>query len=81
MNDLFFELTIVLILSGLIAMIVSLLKQPSIIAYIITGLLVGPFGYYHLQQGDAFHAFGNWHNLAAIYGWAAVRFISAKTFR
>jgi Kef-type K+ transport system membrane component KefB/voltage-gated potassium channel Kch len=56
MNNLFFELTTVLILAGLIAMIVSLLKQPSIIAYIITGLLIGPLGYYHLQQGDAFHA-------------------------
>lgn len=56
MHNLFFELTIVLILSGLVAIIVSLLKQPSIIAYIITGLIVGPLGYYHLQQGDTFHA-------------------------
>lgn len=56
MNNIFFELTIVLILAGLVSFIVSLLKQPSIVAYIITGLIVGPLGYYRLQQGDVFSA-------------------------
>jgi Kef-type K+ transport system membrane component KefB/voltage-gated potassium channel Kch len=56
LNTLFFELTTVLILAGLISFIVSLLNQPSIIAYILTGLIVGPLGYYRLQQGDAFSA-------------------------
>jgi Kef-type K+ transport system membrane component KefB len=56
MNNIFFELTTVLILAGLISFIVSLLKQPSIIAYILTGLIVGPLGYYHLQQQDVFSA-------------------------
>src|SRR5579864_8907821 len=54
MNNIFFELTIVLILAGLVSFVVSLLKQPSIVAYIITGLIVGPLGYYKLQQGDVF---------------------------
>ncbi len=56
MNNLFFELTTVLILAGLVSFLVSLLKQPSIIAYILTGVIVGPLGYYRLQQGDAFSA-------------------------
>ncbi len=56
MNGIFFELTTVLILAGLISFIVSLLKQPSIVAYIITGLIVGPLGFYRAQQGDAFSA-------------------------
>ncbi len=56
MNNLFFELTTVLILAGLISFLVSLLKQPSIIAYILTGVIVGPLGYYRLQQGDTFFA-------------------------
>ncbi len=56
MNNIFFELTIVLILAGAVSFIVSLLRQPSIIAYILTGLIVGPLGYYHLQQGDVFFA-------------------------
>ncbi len=56
MNNLFFELTTVLILAGLVSFLVSLLKQPSIIAYILTGVIVGPLGYYRLQQGDVFSA-------------------------
>ncbi len=56
MNNLFFEITTVLILAGLVSFLVSLLKQPSIIAYILTGVIVGPLGYYRLQQGDTFSA-------------------------
>ncbi len=58
MNGIFFELTVVLILAGFIAVLVSLFKQPSIIAYIITGLIVGPLGYYHLQSREVFDALG-----------------------
>ncbi len=55
MNGIFFELTFVLILAGGIALIVSFLKQPSIIAYIVAGLLLGPLGYYQLREHDALH--------------------------
>lgn len=58
MNSIFLELAVVLILAGSIAVLVSFFKQPSIIAYIITGLIVGPFGYYHLQQREVFDALG-----------------------
>lgn len=56
MNNLFIEFAIILILAGAVSFLVSLLKQPSIIAYIITGLIVGPLGYYQLQQSDVFSA-------------------------
>ncbi|HVY67442.1 MAG TPA: cation:proton antiporter, partial [Patescibacteria group bacterium] len=56
MNTLFLELTTVLILAGLVSFLVSLLKQPSIVGYIIAGLLIGPLGFYRLQDGDAFSA-------------------------
>jgi Kef-type K+ transport system membrane component KefB len=56
MNGIFFELTLVLIVAGLIAVLVSFFKQPSIIAYILTGLIIGPLGYYHLHQAEAFNA-------------------------
>ncbi len=56
MNHLFVEFSIILILAGLVSFLVSLLKQPSIIAYIITGLVVGPLGYYQLQQTEVFSA-------------------------
>lgn len=52
MNTLFLELTIVLVIAGGIACIVSFFKQPSILAYILTGLILGPFGYYKLHQGE-----------------------------
>lgn len=55
MNSLFLDLTIVLILAGLIAFLISLLKQPGIIAYIITGLIVGSFGYYQMNMGNVLH--------------------------
>lgn len=55
MNNLFLDLTIVLILAGVIAFLISLLKQPNIIAYIITGLIVGSFGYYQMNMGNVLH--------------------------
>ncbi len=53
MNNIFFELTIILITAGAISIVVSFFKQPSILAYLLTGLLIGPFGYYQLHQGEA----------------------------
>lgn len=58
MDNIFFQLTSILIIAGLTAVIISLLKQPSIIAYILTGLIVGPLGYYHLHQKEVFEALG-----------------------
>ena len=57
-HTLFYEITLVLIVAGLIATLISWLKQPSVIAYILTGLIVGPFGYYRLQQNDVLTALG-----------------------
>ncbi len=56
MHNLFLEFAVILILAGAVAFLVSLLKQPNIIAYIITGLIVGPFGYYQLQNSEVFSA-------------------------
>jgi Kef-type K+ transport system membrane component KefB len=52
MGNLFTELSLVLIGAGVIAYIMHFLKQPSIIAYIITGLIVGPLGVLNLQHGE-----------------------------
>lgn len=52
MGNLFTELSLILIGAGVIAYIMHFLKQPSIIAYIITGLIVGPLGFLKLQHGD-----------------------------
>lgn len=58
MHSIFFDLTIVFILAGVSAFLVSLFKQPSIIAYIITGLIIGPFGYIKISQGQIFEGLG-----------------------
>ncbi len=42
MNELFFELAIVIITAGLFSLLVHRLKQPLIIGYILTGIVVGP---------------------------------------
>jgi Kef-type K+ transport system membrane component KefB len=42
LEELFFEIGIVLIIAAVIAMVLYRLRQPLIIAYIITGILVGP---------------------------------------
>lgn len=55
MENIFFELTFVLIAAGAIAYILHFFKQPSIIAYIITGLLIGPLALYKLHHGEVLH--------------------------
>ena len=55
---LFYEITSILVLAGLISFLVSFLRQPSIIAFILTGLIVGPFGYSQLHQSGALDALG-----------------------
>jgi Kef-type K+ transport system membrane component KefB len=54
-TTIFLELTVILIMAGVIATAISRFKQPAIIAYLLTGLIVGPFGYYRLQSTDALH--------------------------
>ncbi len=55
---LFYEITSVLLLAGVIAMFTSLFKQPSVIAFIVTGLIVGPFGYYRLHDSNVLNTLG-----------------------
>lgn len=52
MNSLFIEITLVLILAGAISILVSFFKQPSLLAYILTGLILGPFGLARLSHGE-----------------------------
>src|SRR5690348_2022493 len=55
MNYIFFELTAVLVVAGVLSYLLHFFKQPSIIAYIITGLLIGPLSFYHLQHVEILH--------------------------
>ncbi len=56
MEKLFFELTLVLVTAGVISLILNFFKQPTILAYIITGLIVGPLGGFSLHEPEILHA-------------------------
>lgn len=50
MGNIFFEITIILSLAAVLSLIFKLFKQPLILAYILTGIIIGPFG--QLQLGN-----------------------------
>lgn len=52
MDLIFFELTIILIISSIIAVVFRLIKQPSILAYILAGILLGPVGLLAIENKD-----------------------------
>jgi Kef-type K+ transport system membrane component KefB len=54
MSNLFLEITIVLLTAGVLAVGARLLKQPFIIAYMLTGILVGPGLLGWLQSEELF---------------------------
>jgi Kef-type K+ transport system membrane component KefB len=57
-SDLFTELSLVLALAAGVAIIARLFKQPLIIAYIVTGILVGPSVLDFLKDPEAIESFG-----------------------
>ncbi len=44
MESFFFQITVIIFLAATLSIVFRFLKQPSILAFIITGLIVGPFG-------------------------------------
>ncbi len=56
MENIFLELSLILMLAAGCALLVHFFKQSSIIAYIVAGLLLGPLGLWQLRQGDFLHA-------------------------
>ena len=57
-HSLFYQLTGVLLIAGLIALLISLLKQPSVLAFIVTGIIVGSLGYSQLHTTSVFSDLG-----------------------
>lgn len=55
MEKLFLELTLVLVTAGVISLVLNYFKQPTILAYIITGLVVGPLGAFSLHEPEILH--------------------------
>lgn len=44
MQSIFFEITIVIFLAAVLSIVFRFFKQPSILAFILTGIIIGPFG-------------------------------------
>jgi len=56
-QEIFVELSIVLVVVAVISVIMRLLKQPLILGYILTGILVGPLALDVIHAKDAFEGF------------------------
>ena len=48
------ELTIILGVAAILGLLARILKQPTILAYILTGVVVGAFGISHIQNAELF---------------------------
>jgi len=57
-GNIFFELTIVVSLAAVLSILFRLIKQPPILAYILTGIIIGPFGNFQLQSRDFLQTLG-----------------------
>lgn len=49
MGNIFFEITVIICLAAFFSLIFRFLKQPPILAYILTGVILGSFGLFKLQ--------------------------------
>lgn len=56
MNEMFFQLTVIVVISAIIALIFRLIKQPTILAYIFTGILITALGIFPETNKEAFHS-------------------------
>ncbi len=58
MESIFFELTIIICVAAFFSIVFRFFKQPSILAYILTGIILGPLGLFHIDNKEALAAFG-----------------------
>lgn len=52
MQNIFLEITLIICLAAFFAIVFKWLKQPIILAYILTGIALGPFGFFNLSSKD-----------------------------
>jgi len=60
MGNIFFEITLILCTATALAIVFRAFKQPPILAYILTGMLIGPLG---IIQGQSFDILQNFSEL------------------
>lgn len=57
MGDIFTQLSLVIVLAAAVAYVMKLLRQPLIVGYILTGILVGPSALHLISDKHAFESF------------------------
>ncbi len=58
MGPIFFDITIIICLASLLTILFRLLKQPPILAYLLTGILLGPLHLFPITSSDSLAALG-----------------------
>jgi Kef-type K+ transport system membrane component KefB len=59
MESIFAEIALIICIATVLAIIFRHFKQPAILAYILTGILLGPLGFFHLEHKEALEMFGS----------------------
>ncbi|OHB22885.1 MAG: hypothetical protein A2939_04145 [Parcubacteria group bacterium RIFCSPLOWO2_01_FULL_48_18] len=57
MSETFTDITIVVVVATAFGMLARALKQPTLLGYIIAGLIIGPLGYLHFNNIEFLNAF------------------------
>lgn len=58
-QSIFIQLSLVIVVAMIVSLVMRLLKQPLIMGYILTGIIVGPTFLNLIQSGEAFESFGD----------------------
>lgn len=56
-SSIFTELSIIIVVGGVVSIIMRMLKQPLIIAYILTGIIIGPSVFNLISEKESFETF------------------------
>jgi len=58
-ENVFSALSIIIVIASLMALLMRLVRQPLIIGYILTGVIVGPFAFHILKSASTIETFSN----------------------
>jgi Kef-type K+ transport system membrane component KefB len=58
-SNVFTALSVIIVIASLMALIMRLVRQPLIIGYILTGVIVGPFAFHVLKSASTIETFSN----------------------
>jgi Kef-type K+ transport system membrane component KefB len=56
-DPLFLQVSIVIALAATLGMIAQAFRQPSLVGYLIAGLIIGPLGYLHFNEAEVLNVF------------------------